>query len=159
MLWRLRNWLQFDLPRETSDIDVVAAVVRDKYSELFELAGKGSPLHKKHKIYLDLVGAVATLPGDYEDRLIAITPSPFKHLRLYVMELHDIVLAKLNRDQPKDVQDVEYLARATDLDPDTLRERYETELRHNVIGPPERADGSLRYWIRSINEIQSSKPL
>ena len=149
--------LQYDLPRETADVDIMATVVRDRYNELFELAGKGSALHKKYKVYLDMVGAIAVIPDDYEDRLIPITEATFRHIRLFVMEPHDIVLAKLGRDAPKDIQDVMYLAKVANLNTQLLRERYEFELRDNVIGPPERAEGTLKYWISTIEEIQISK--
>jgi len=149
--------LQFGLTRETSDIDVMAAVARDQYKELFDLAGKDSPLNEKHKVYLDLVGAIAVVPDDYQERLIPIVSTPFKNVRLYVMEPHDIILAKLGRDHPKDIQDVEYLASVTELDTRLLKDRYQTELSHNVIGPPERMAGRLEYWIGVINERRASE--
>lgn len=144
----------YSLPRETSDVDIVAAVVRDKHEELQAVAGKGSRLHGKHGIYLDLVGTIAVLPDGYDDRLIAIETSSFDNLRLFVMEPHDIILAKLGRDAPKDVQDVMYLAKVAEIDTDLLRSRYRTELYPYVIGPPERSDRTLDYWIRMIEEVQ-----
>ena len=146
--------LLYDLPRETVDLDIMATVVRDRYDELFELAGKGSALHKKYKVYLDLVGAIAVVPDDYEERLIPITTADFKHIRLFVMEPHDIVLAKLGRNTSKDIQDVMYLAKVVDLSTETLQQRYDFELSHNMIGPPERAEGTLKYWINTISEVQ-----
>ena len=138
--------LLYGLPRETLDVDVMATVVRNDYDRLSSIAGKGSELYKKYKLYLDLVGAIATVPDDYEDRLIKID-SPLKKIRLSVMEPHDIVLSKLGRDAPKDIQDVEYLAKVAGLDTGLLKARYQKELRHNTIGPIERADGTLKYWI------------
>lgn len=145
----------YDLPRETSDVDIMAVAVKADYDRLTKTAGKESLLHNKHKVYLDLVGAVANVPDDYEDRLIKID-SPLKKIQLYVMEPHDIVLSKLGRNAPKDVQDVMYLANVGHLNTDLLEARYEKELRHNMIGPIERADGTIRYWIRIINELRSS---
>ncbi len=146
--------LLYDLPRETSDIDIMATVVKSEYESLLKTAAEGSSLHKKHKVYLDLVGAIANVPDDYEGRLIKID-SPFAKIRLFVMEPHDIVLSKLGRNAPKDIQDVKYLANVADLNTDLLETRYQNELRHNMIGPIERADGTLRYWIRTINELRS----
>lgn len=37
------------------------------------LAGKGSPLQRKHRVYLDHVG-VANYPDDYETRLVRVIP-------------------------------------------------------------------------------------
>lgn len=146
--------VQLGLPRQTADVDILSAVVRDQYQTLLELAGKESPLHKKHRVYLDLVGAIASVADDYEERLIHVT-TPLKRIRLYVMEVHDIVLTKLSRNQPKDIQDVEYIAKTVGLDTDLLGRRYESELRHNIIGPPERADGTLAFWLQMIKDLQT----
>jgi hypothetical protein len=48
------------------------------------------------------------------------------------------------------------LANATTLDTDLLRRRYEEELSAYVIGPPSKAEGTLDYWIRMIDEIRGS---
>ncbi len=149
--------LLYGLPRETADVDIMSAVVGGHYNELLALAGKNSPLHQKHKVYLDLVGSIATVPDDYEDRLISMSPTTFENVKLYVMEPHDIILSKLNRDSPKDIQDVEHLAKVADIDPRIIRDRYQQELRHNVIGPTERVDQTLELWIEVIAEHRSSR--
>src|SRR4051812_41909560 len=61
----------YGLLRATGDLDVV--VVRPSASQnmLVTLAGKGSELHDRHGIYLDVV-TVATYPENYEDRLVEI---------------------------------------------------------------------------------------
>jgi len=56
----------YGLPRTTGDIDYYEAVPRD--TPLDEIAGQGSPLHEKHKIYLQGV-AVSSLCENYRDRL------------------------------------------------------------------------------------------
>lgn len=148
--------MHFGLPRETSDVDIVSAAVSAQYDELQTLAGKDSALHKKHTVYLDLVGTTAVLPDSYDDRLIEFETKFLDRIRLFLMEPHDIILAKLGRDAPKDVQDVMYLARIAELDTDLLRSRYRSELYPYVIGPPERSDRTLDNWIRMIEEIQAA---
>lgn len=148
--------LLFGLPRETSDVDVLAALVKESYSELRLIAGKGSELNAKYGVYLDLVSTIAVVPDSYDERLIEIDTPYLKRVRLYVMEPHDIVLAKLGRNSPKDIQDVMYLAKAANLDTDLLNERYTDELLPYVIGPEIRETGKLRFWIETIEEIQSS---
>ena len=54
----------YGVARTTSDVDFLA-VVPNVQSRLTEIAGKGSPLHRKHKLYLDAV-TVAIPPEDYE---------------------------------------------------------------------------------------------
>lgn len=39
--------------RSTADIDAVRVTPQTASARLLELAGKGSALHKKHKVYLD----------------------------------------------------------------------------------------------------------
>jgi hypothetical protein len=146
----------FGLPRETADMDVVGAVVRDRHDELQLIAGKGSRLHQKHKVYLDLVGTIAVLPDSYDERLIPIETGFLNRIRLHAMEPHDIILAKLGRDAPKDNHDVRYLAKVAELDTDLLRSRYRSELHPYVIGLPERSDRTLDHWIRMIEEIQAA---
>lgn len=148
--------LLFGLPRETSDVDVLAALVRDKYSELVSIAGRESALNREHGVYLDLVSTIAVVPDNYDERLIKIDTPFLDKIRLYVMEPHDIVLAKLGRNSPKDIQDVIYLAKAVKLDTKLLRRRYTEELLPYVIGPEERENGKLEFWLETIQEIQSS---
>jgi hypothetical protein len=47
----------------------------DAKQTLAALAGQGSPLHKRHKIYLQIVG-IAQLPYHYEER-VRLMPMPF----------------------------------------------------------------------------------
>lgn len=145
----------YGLPRPTEDVDIVSAVVRDRYNQLSGFAGKGSLLHKKYGVYLDLVGTVATLPDDYADRLIEIKRSSFESLRIFAMEPNDIVLTKVSRNYPKDIHDVEYLAKVAKLDVELLQKRFNEEVSHLVIGPPERTQNNLDLYVRIISEIQS----
>ncbi len=55
--------------RETADLDVLSVVPRPAGERVRGLAGKGSVLHTKHRVYIDFVG-VANYPADYEDRLV-----------------------------------------------------------------------------------------
>jgi hypothetical protein len=91
---------------------------------LEQLAGRGSKLAAKHKVHLRHV-TVATMPEDYESRLIEMFPGRFKKLKLLAPDPYDLVLSKLERNSPKDQGDVEYLARTVPLDPKILRDRYE----------------------------------
>lgn len=90
--------------------------------------GKGPGLHKRHKVYLDLVG-VCNYPDSYEDRLTEVFAGKYAHLRLMALDPYDLVLTKLERNSFRDREDVRYLARSIPLDPKTLRIRYSTEMR------------------------------
>jgi hypothetical protein len=111
----------YNAPRTTADVDVVSVIPSTETAHLIEIAGLGSPLHKKHKIYLDRVG-IATLPEDYEDRLTEIFACSFQNLRLLALDPYDIALAKIERNIDRDRDDVKFLARVVPFDLQILRE-------------------------------------
>jgi hypothetical protein len=119
-------------------------------SNLLCLAGQGSDLHRKHKVYLQLVG-VATVPDSYDERLTEIAPGNFKHLHLFALDPYDLALSKLERNTQRDRDDMRHLARAVPFDIALLQERYQKELRP-YLGNPEREDLTLRLWIEAIEE-------
>jgi hypothetical protein len=79
----------YDFARVTADLDVIE-VRGGEPAALATLAGKGSALHQRHKVFLDIV-TVASVPENYETRLIDLVPKQFKRLRLKVFEPHDLV--------------------------------------------------------------------
>jgi hypothetical protein len=134
----------YGLPRSTGDIDYYSAVPADV--NLSEMAGRGSKLHKKHKVALHKV-AVTTLPENYASRLTEMLPGQFTNLRLFVPNPYDCILSKLDRNSTKDRDDAQYLFRTQRLDVRTLRHRYNTELRGLLMGPDNRHDKTLELWI------------
>ena len=139
--------MQYGLSRTTADIDILAAVPNEKLDLVQQLAGLGSDLYNRFKVYLQVV-AIACYPEDYESRLVRMWPH-FKldHLRLYALEAHDLALTKLERNADVDRKDVQALARAGHLDPATLRDRYLKEFRPNVASGAEKHDLTLELWI------------
>ena len=87
------------------------------------------------------------MPEDYESRLIEMFPGRFKKLTILAPDPYDLVLSKLERNSPKDQGDVEYLARTVPLDPKILRDRYEKELRPNLMARESWRDGTVEMWI------------
>jgi hypothetical protein len=138
--------LLYGLPRPTGDIDYIAAIPRTCLGQLDELAGRGTKLAAKYKVYLQHV-AVASMPEDYEARLREMFPQRFRKLRLLAPDAYDLVLSKLERNSPKDQGDVEYLARTIPLDREILKERYVRELRPNLMARQTWHDGTLKMWI------------
>ncbi len=140
----------YGLERPTADVDVLPIGSRPVTQQLIELAGEGSPLHKRHKMHLQIVG-VATVPLNYEDRLIEMFPGRFKHLQLFALDPYDLALSKIERNTQRDRDDVKHLARTVPLDLGILQERYQTELRPD-LGNPTREDLTLKLWIGAIEE-------
>jgi hypothetical protein len=138
----------YGLPRSTNDLDYRKLVPYNRMDDLERMAGLGSALARKHKVYVRRTG-VESMPESYEERLTELFPGRFKKVRLFVPDPYDLVLSKLTRNIERDREDVKFLARAKRLDPVVLRERYEKELRPIVIGPPERTDGTLTFWLEA----------
>jgi len=137
--------------RETMDIDVVSIVPRQP--SLVDLAGRGSALHKKHRVYMDRVG-IATIPENYDERLTEVFVGHFGKLRLLAFDAYDIALAKMERNRELDRVDVMYLAKVVPFDLDVLETRYYEELRP-YLGIPEREDLTLKLWMEMIAEARS----
>ena len=140
----------YDLARPTADVDVIAITPRSEIESVMRLAGQGSDLHRKHKLYLQLVG-VATVPESYEERLTEIFPGGFRHLRLLALDPYDLALSKLERNTQRDRDDVKHLARTVPFYLTELQERYQNELRPN-LGNPKREDLTLQLWLDVIEE-------
>ncbi|MBW8747890.1 MAG: hypothetical protein JF584_10075, partial [Acidobacteria bacterium] len=86
----------YGLERSTADIDVIDIAPRTASDRLMDRALQGRPLHRKHRIYLDRV-AVASIPENYEDRLVEMFPGAYRYLRLMALDPYDIALSKLER--------------------------------------------------------------
>lgn len=144
----------YGLTRATADIDVLESKGTD-IATLAHLGGKGSPLHQKHRVYIDVV-TIAEFPDEYDTRLEDVLSFEFQRLRLRAFERHDLVLAKLSRNIDRDREDVEALARGLGLDIEVLRSRYQTELRPKLVRP-DREDLTLDLWTEMIQEINATK--
>jgi Nucleotidyltransferase of unknown function (DUF6036) len=141
----------YGLVRATADVDVLESAGTDKVT-IARLAGRGSPLHKRHRVYIDIV-TVADVPDDYDTRLVTMDIEGLTRLRLKVFERHDLVLAKLCRNIDRDREDLIALTRGPGLDVNVLRQRYQQELRPK-LGRPEREDLTMRLWIEMIEELR-----
>lgn len=143
----------YGLTRATADIDIIEVQGSTTPNELVTLAGKGSALARRYRVYLDFV-TIVTVPEHYQDRLIQVFTGEFKVLRLRVFEAHDLALAKLERNEDHDRDDVKALALRPGLDVNVLRERYEGEMRP-YLGNAAREDLTLQLWTEMIQEVQA----
>lgn len=116
--------MRYSFPRVTNDIDYLPTLAPAKQDRLLEIAGKGSSLHKQFHVYIQCIGGVTTLTENYEERLEDIFPYQFDKLRMLALDPYDLVLSKLERNGPRDREDVRYLARSVPLNRDTLLARY-----------------------------------
>lgn len=90
----------YGLVRPSADVDIIESLGTDRAS-IAQLAGRGSALHKRHRVHIDVV-TVADVPDDYDARLIPMNVDGLTRLRLRAFERHDLVLAKLCRNIDRD---------------------------------------------------------
>ena len=133
----------YALPRSTGDIDYYTAVPANL--NLTEVAGEGSALAKKHKVSLHQV-TVMTMPENYDSRLTEMFPETFKNLHIYATDPYDYILSKLERNGLKDRDDADYIFKSQNLDPQVHRDRYEKELRPNLVNE-DKHDLTLKLWL------------
>ena len=96
----------YGLPRPTQDIDYYT--MQPRFVEYEEITGRKSALGKKHKVWLHAAGH-AEMPRNYSSRLTEILAGEFKHLRLFIPDIYDLVLSKLKRNSDKDRADVVFV--------------------------------------------------
>lgn len=136
----------YGLGRETADLDVLTVIPAEAAERIATLGGKGSPLQRKHRVYIDHVG-VANYPDNYETRLVRAFPL-WSHVRLWALEPHDLALTKLERSNDRDIRDVMYLAQAGLISRATLIARFEQELEPYITGrTPTWNRTTLKMWV------------
>ena len=132
-------------PRPTGDVDFIEIEPSEAGDELLKIAGEGAELAERYKLQFHRV-TIAEYPEGYASRLVDITPKRLFRLHLQALEVHDLVLAKLARNSPRDRADVEFLVRRGALDRQCLEDRFERELRPYLLNE-DREAATLNLWI------------
>jgi len=148
---------KYGFRRETSDVDVLSITPKVQLQDFLNRGGEGSGLHRKYRVYLDLVGVIDAYPDDYETRLTEMYPGQLKHIRLLATEAHDLALMKLGRNIERDREDVKFLARQGFITSEQLSRRYREEMRPYIAQPEQRSDPVLNLWIEMIGEELDKK--
>lgn len=143
---------KYGFQRETSDVDVLSITPKVQLKDFLNRGAEGSDLHRKYRVYLDLVSVIDAYPDDYESRLTEMYPRQLTHIRLLAAEAHDLALMKLGRNIERDREDVKYLARKKLINPEELDRRYVSEMRSYIARPEQRSDPVLNLWIEMIRE-------
>ncbi len=119
-------FLQTDYERGTKDSDVLETpeISPDVSKRLRALAGRGSPLFKKYRVFLDIVRR----PIPFLPQMPIFHPVPgfknFKNFEIKVLDIVDVVVSKLKPFRPQDKKDIEFLANKKLLLHDRLLERF-----------------------------------
>ena len=138
----------FGFARETVDLDVLSIAPQPMRDAIAAAAGRGSALHKKHRVFIDQA-SVANFPDGYEDHLERAWPV-WKNLPLWIPEPHDLALTKLGRSNERDIRYVMFLAQAGLINQATLIRRFESEMETYLTGPtPTWHRTTLKMWIEA----------
>lgn len=141
--------LAYGAGRATADIDVLS-VRADGPDDVEMLAGLGSVLHRRHRLYLQRVG-IATPPANHMSRLKPFAGrAPWRRLRVSVLDPIDLALTKVERNAEVDRRDVISLARAGWLDAATFRARYADEVAPYLLAHRPRHDDTAESFAMLI---------
>jgi hypothetical protein len=138
--------------RQTFDIDVLAITPNSQRQEFLQNAARGSVLHRKHGVYLDLVTVIQAYPEDYDQRLTEMYSGQLKKIRLFAVEPHDLALMKLERNAERDRVDVMFLASQGLVTASELDRRYRAEMRSYIGVPEHSTDITLQLWVSMMKE-------
>jgi hypothetical protein len=142
--------------RPTGDVDFIDAVPDQAAIDLARLAGKGSKLAADHKLYLQVVRVVEP-PSEYRSRLLDAAPI-FKKLTIKVLDPYDLILTKLERNFPRDREDVGSLISELRLDGDILRRRFDEELEPYLAVAADRTTRTFELWMEEFFSSGSASP-
>lgn len=120
-------FLQTDYRRGTKDSDVLETVDlgADVRSRILHLAGEGSLLHRKHRLYIEFVGSsFPFLAEEPSWRSVGDLNSKLRRLRVQVLDVTDVVIAKLARLHGRDREDIAAMEERGLLTHDLLLERF-----------------------------------
>jgi hypothetical protein len=135
----------YGAPRTTGDLDYLTIVPNDASDEVENLAGYGSKLARKYRVYFQRVAGVTDLPENYEQRLLDVDLG-LQNLFLKVLEAYDLMLSKLTRNSPKDREDMKYLAAKLNLSFGLLYERFANEMKPWVANPDRHELTLTKVW-------------
>lgn len=102
--------LQAGYERGTKDSDVLETEDLDAETctRLKAIAGPGSGLHTRHRLYIDIVSSALPFLAQSPRWLDATDLNiDLKHLHVEVLDVVDVVVSKLKRFLPSDVRDIE----------------------------------------------------
>jgi hypothetical protein len=117
----------YGIPRYTGDVDYIEVMPREALGEVESVAGRGSALAKKYRLYFQSVGGIADFPMEYASRVEDLDLK-LQKLSLWVLEPYDLLLSKITRNSPKDREDAKFVIQKLKLTFATFYARWEQEM-------------------------------
>jgi hypothetical protein len=119
--------LQASYARGTKDSDVLETVDlnADIRTRLEAIAGKGSKLHARHKLYVDIVsGSLPFLAPEPQWSDVSDLNGDLTNFHVHVLAIVDVIVSKLKRFHAYDLQDIEAMVDRGLVDHSLLIERF-----------------------------------
>jgi hypothetical protein len=146
--------LQSDYDRGTKDSDVLrTAHITDAIEEqLKALAGKGTDLQRRHRMYVDIVSAALPfLPQQPRCHPHPSLTASLANFEIEVLDVVDVVVSKLKRFKPADQSDIEAMIDRGLVPHDALIERFKDAV--DAFEMDARAD-ELPQYVRNLHSVE-----
>ena len=101
--------LQAAYERGTKDSDIIETdqLKGETGRKLLALAGEGSSMHRRHRLYIDIVSrGLPFLPQPPAWHSLSALNASLRHLEIEVLDVVDVVVSKLKRFNANDVSDI-----------------------------------------------------
>ncbi len=147
--------LQADYERGTKDSDVLETpqIDRDTQGRVLGIAGKGSPLHRKHKIYVEFVASgLPFLPQVSRWLDVPELNRDLEKFRIEVLDVVDVVVSKLKRYHSDDRRDIEAMIDRNLVPHHRLIERFKAAVDFYADGAM--AEEALPRCIRNLHGVE-----
>jgi hypothetical protein len=146
--------LQASYERGTKDSDVLETV--DLHTEirarLKALAGQRSKLHVKHKLYIDIVsGGLPFLAPSPRWLDVPDLNADLTNFDVQVLHVVDVVVSKLKRFHPYDLQDIDAMVKRGLVDHGLLIERFREAVDAYLLDA--RADDLPKY-VANLHQVE-----
>jgi hypothetical protein len=146
-------FLQTQYRRGTKDGDVLETdeISQATRAQLIALAGENTTLHKRHRVYIDIVGnGIPFLPRRPNYHFVPAL-STLVHFEVSVLDVVDVVVSKLKRFHANDQSDIQAMIDGEHVPHEKLIERFRTAVDWWTGDP--RADQLPRY-LKNLNRVE-----
>ncbi len=146
--------LQTTYVRGTKDSDVLEAanLTPDIKAKLIQLAGPGTDLHRKHRVYLELVApGLPFLPQPPSFHAVEDLNGDLDHFEIEILDVVDVVVSKLKRFHANDASDISAMADLEKVQHARLIERFRAAV--EAYSMDARTEDLPRY-VRNLHRIE-----
>lgn len=134
---------RYDRGTKDSDIFQTAELTSEVKQELLGLAGPGSALHRKWRLYIEIVGnGLPFLPQVPRWHSLPSLDASLRHLRIRVLDVVDVVVSKLARFEANDQADIDAMVTLGHVPHAALIERFRSAVYMFEM------DGTCSVWTR-----------